>query len=58
VSEPVFSFVPRMEDDPTVRCPDISTAIEVLGWRTHPARPAVEHAVRWFAEDLSRSLRV
>jgi dTDP-glucose 4,6-dehydratase len=53
--EPVFAYVPRMEDDPTVRCPDISTAIEVLGWRPIvPARRAVERAVTWFAGELNR----
>jgi dTDP-glucose 4,6-dehydratase len=56
--EPMFAYVPRMEDDPTVRCPDISTAIEVLGWRPRvSARRAVERAVEWFAGELSREPR-
>jgi dTDP-glucose 4,6-dehydratase len=56
--DPTFAYVPRMEDDPTVRCPDISIAIAVLGWRPQiPARRAVERAVTWFADELSRAPR-
>jgi dTDP-glucose 4,6-dehydratase len=56
--KPEFAYVPRMQDDPTVRCPDISRAIEVLGWRPRvPARRAVERAVTWFAEDLGHAAR-
>jgi dTDP-glucose 4,6-dehydratase len=41
---------PRMVDDPKVRCPDISLAIEVLGWR--PATP-LEAGLRITAASLA-----
>jgi dTDP-glucose 4,6-dehydratase len=44
-----IEFRPLPADDPTRRCPDISSAIRVLGW--HPMTPAkegVQHTVDWF----------
>ncbi|SBW28572.1 UDP-glucuronic acid decarboxylase family protein [Protofrankia symbiont of Coriaria ruscifolia] len=48
-SESVISFIPRPEDDPTVRQPDISLAREILGWE--PAvdlRSGLDSTVSWF----------
>jgi dTDP-glucose 4,6-dehydratase len=42
-------FVPRPEDDPTVRRPDISLAREVLGWRPRVATAdGLARTVAWF----------
>jgi dTDP-glucose 4,6-dehydratase len=42
-----------MVDDPTRRCPDISLAEEVLGWRPEvTARAGLERTVSWFRELL------
>ncbi len=48
-SESVISFIPRPEDDPTVRQPDISLAREILGWE--PAvdlRSGLDSTISWF----------
>lgn len=48
-SDSPIVFVPRPDDDPNVRCPDIQRAEELLGWR--PQVPLVEglkRTVPWF----------
>jgi dTDP-glucose 4,6-dehydratase len=43
-------FAPLPEDDPTQRRPDISLAVEVLGWRPRVAlREGLERTAAWFA---------
>ncbi|HEX3300132.1 MAG TPA: NAD-dependent epimerase/dehydratase family protein [Actinomycetota bacterium] len=43
-------FVPAMRGDPVRRCPDISLATGLLGWRPRvAARDAVVRAARWLA---------
>ncbi|AEH11190.1 MULTISPECIES: UDP-glucuronic acid decarboxylase family protein [Protofrankia] len=56
-SESPITFVPRPEDDPTVRQPDISLARRILGWE--PAvdlRSGLDSTVSWFREhpDVAR----
>jgi UDP-glucuronate decarboxylase len=44
-------FAPLPEDDPTQRRPDISLAIEKLGWRPRVAlREGLERTAAWFVE--------
>jgi dTDP-glucose 4,6-dehydratase len=46
-----IAFVPRPEDDPTVRQPDISLAREVLGWEPKvPLREGLNRTIKWFAD--------
>jgi dTDP-glucose 4,6-dehydratase len=41
---------PLPADDPKQRCPDISRAEDILGWKPKvPARKGLEDTVRWFA---------
>jgi nucleoside-diphosphate-sugar epimerase len=41
-------FTPRPEDDPEVRCPDISLAREELGWRpTITLREGLDKTIAW-----------
>jgi dTDP-glucose 4,6-dehydratase len=52
-SSPI-SFVPRPQDDPTVRCPDITLAREVLGWTPQvPFEDGLRRTIAWFARELS-----
>jgi dTDP-glucose 4,6-dehydratase len=52
-SEIVFESLP--EDDPTQRRPDISLAIEKLGWRPHvPLREGLKRTAEWFATTVER----
>ena len=45
-------FVPAMAGDPVRRCPDITLATELLGWRPRiSARDAVVRAARWLAAE-------
>jgi dTDP-glucose 4,6-dehydratase len=45
-------FVPAMRGDPVRRCPDITRARRVLGWRpTMSAHSAVVRAARWLADE-------
>jgi len=45
-------FVPAMRGDPVRRCPDITRASRVLGWRpTMSAHGAVVRAARWLAAE-------
>ena len=44
-------FVPRPEDDPTVRQPDISSARRTLGWAPHvPVEDGLKRTIAWFEE--------
>jgi dTDP-glucose 4,6-dehydratase len=44
-----ISFIPRPQDDPLVRQPDISLAREVLGWEpVVPVREGMARTVEWF----------
>ena len=46
-----ISFIPRPEDDPTVRQPDISLAREVLGWEpVVPFEEGLKRTIAWFRE--------
>jgi dTDP-glucose 4,6-dehydratase len=48
-------FVPRPEDDPQVRRPDISLARRELGWEpTVPLSEGIERTLPWFRERLAR----
>lgn len=48
-----IEFRPRPEDDPKVRCPDISRARELLGWEpTVPLRNGLVRTVAWFRQVL------
>jgi dTDP-glucose 4,6-dehydratase len=45
-----ITFVPRPEDDPTVRRPDITLARELLGWEPQvPLEEGLERTIAWFA---------
>jgi len=53
---PGVEFHPRPTDDPTVRCPDISLAKEVLGWEPVVAlRDGLERTLAWFEASVGRS---
>ena len=46
-----ISFIPRPEDDPTVRQPDITLAREVLGWEpVVPFEEGLKRTIAWFRE--------
>lgn len=46
----------RPADDPQVRCPDITLAREVLGWRPEiPAREGLRRTIRWFSCELAQA---
>src|SRR4051794_2938464 len=50
--EPSHRFVPGMRGDPAQRCPDITLATRVLGWRPAVTAPeAVVRATRWLAAE-------
>jgi dTDP-glucose 4,6-dehydratase len=50
-----IEFVPRPEDDPMVRQPDIALAREVLGWEPQVAiDEGLKHTITWFAEQVLR----
>jgi dTDP-glucose 4,6-dehydratase len=54
-SESPITFVPRPQDDPTVRQPDITLARRVLGWE--PAidiRTGLERTIAWFGKHAAR----
>jgi nucleoside-diphosphate-sugar epimerase len=43
-------FEPLPEDDPRVRCPDITRARELLGWKPKVSlQEGLERTIRWFA---------
>jgi dTDP-glucose 4,6-dehydratase len=44
-------FVPRPEDDPTVRRPDVSLARHLLGWEpSMPVEDGLKRTIAWFGE--------
>lgn len=46
-----IQFIPRPEDDPTVRQPDITLAREVLGWEpVVPFEEGLKRTIAWFRE--------
>ena len=46
-----IEYVPRPEDDPMVRRPDITLAREVLGWEPQvPIEDGLKRTITWFAE--------
>jgi dTDP-glucose 4,6-dehydratase len=46
-----ISFVDRPEDDPEVRCPDITVARERLGWEPQvPLTEGLKRTVEWARE--------
>ncbi|WP_322780772.1 UDP-glucuronic acid decarboxylase family protein [Frankia sp. Cas4] len=50
-SESEISFIPRPEDDPTIRQPDISLARDILGWEpVVDLRTGLDTTVSWFRE--------
>jgi dTDP-glucose 4,6-dehydratase len=50
-SESEVVFEPRPEDDPEVRCPDISLAREKLGWEPKiPLEQGLERTIAWARE--------
>ena len=50
----VFELLP--EDDPKVRCPDITKAKSILGWEPEiPLEEGLERTIEWFRRRLSRS---
>lgn len=47
-------YLPRPEDDPDVRRPDISLAEEVLGWRPSVSRrEGLRHTIEWYRHATS-----
>jgi dTDP-glucose 4,6-dehydratase len=49
-SSPI-EFIPRPEDDPMVRRPDISLARATLGWEpVVPIEEGLKRTITWFAE--------
>jgi dTDP-glucose 4,6-dehydratase len=48
-SSPI-AFIPRPQDDPTVRCPDITLARELLGWEPRVSLDeGLKRTIAWFA---------
>lgn len=52
-SSSTIEFRPLPEDDPTVRCPDISVARRVLGWQpVVPFSEGLDLTLEWFRQEL------
>jgi dTDP-glucose 4,6-dehydratase len=52
-NHPGVEFEPRPTDDPTVRRPDTTKALELLGWKAQISlREGLERTVPWFREVL------
>src|SRR3954466_3179964 len=50
-SSSTIEFIPRPEDDPTIRNPDITLAREVLGWEpVVPFEEGLKRTIAWFRE--------
>jgi dTDP-glucose 4,6-dehydratase len=46
-----ITFIPRPEDDPMVRQPDIALAQKELGWSPHvPIEEGLKRTITWFGE--------
>lgn len=57
-SDSPITFIPRPQDDPTARQPDISLARRVLGWEPRvDLRAGLERTVMWF-HDHPEVLRI
>jgi dTDP-glucose 4,6-dehydratase len=59
-SDSEIVFIPRPEDDPTIRQPDISLARRELGWEpVVDLRPGLERTISWFRNhpDVVRATR-
>ncbi len=53
-SSPI-TFIPRPQDDPSVRQPDISLAHSALHWQPSvPLQDGLKHTVSWFREHLEK----
>jgi dTDP-glucose 4,6-dehydratase len=51
-----IEFIDRPADDPKVRRPDTSLALERLGWRARvPATEGLRRTIEWFSGELSRN---
>ena len=49
-----LAFHPRPVDDPSVRCPDATLALEELGWRAEvPLSEGLKRTLPWFQEKVS-----
>jgi dTDP-glucose 4,6-dehydratase len=60
-SRSLITFVPRPQDDPTVRQPDISRARAALGWKpTVSVEDGLKHTIEWFRkrDPISRRMPV
>jgi dTDP-glucose 4,6-dehydratase len=50
-SNSAIAYEPLPADDPKQRCPDITRAAEILGWKPRvPARDGLKKTIGWFAE--------
>jgi nucleoside-diphosphate-sugar epimerase len=48
-SESAISLLPRREDDPLQRCPDITRASSLLGWTPKTElREGLQKTIEWF----------
>jgi hypothetical protein len=57
-SDSPISFIPRPQDDPHVRQPDITLAREVLGWEPQVSlHDGLARTVRWFEETYGTGRR-
>ena len=53
-SDSEIVFEPLPEDDPRIRCPDITRAREILGWQPRTSlEQGLERTVEWFREAVS-----
>jgi dTDP-glucose 4,6-dehydratase len=54
-SDSPITFIPRPQDDPSRRCPDITLARELLGWTpTVPAVEGIRRTVDWFRDNQAK----
>ena len=48
-----ITFIERPTDDPTMRCPDITLARELLGWKpTTSFEDGLKRTITWFREQF------
>jgi dTDP-glucose 4,6-dehydratase len=51
-SDSQIVFVPRPEDDPQVRQPDVTLATAEIGWKPEvPLREGLSRTIEWFREE-------